>query len=78
MAGAAQQRAWQIDLFRGLALVMIFINHVPDNPLVVLTSANYGFSDAAEAFVLMAGIAAGLVFWRKAEAEGTEGRGRWD
>jgi hypothetical protein len=73
MAGAAQQRAWQIDLFRGLALVMIFINHVPDNPLVVLTSANYGFSDAAEGFVLMAGIAAGLVFWRKAEAEGMSG-----
>jgi hypothetical protein len=73
MAGAAQQRAWQIDLFRGLALVMIFINHVPDNPLVVLTSANYGFSDAAEGFVLMAGIAAGLVFWRKAEAEGISG-----
>jgi hypothetical protein len=70
MASAAQQRAWQIDLFRGLALVMIFINHVPDNPLVVLTSANYGFSDAAEGFVLMAGIAAGLVFWRKAETEG--------
>lgn len=73
MAGAAQQRAWQIDLFRGLALMMIFINHVPDNPLTVLTSANYGFSDAAEGFVLMAGIAAGLVFWRKAEAEGAPG-----
>jgi hypothetical protein len=73
MAGAARQRAWQIDLFRGLALVMIFINHVPDNPLTPLTSANYGFSDAAEAFVLMAGIAAGLVFWRKAETEGAAG-----
>ena len=73
MVGTAQKLAWQIDLVRGLALVMIFINHVPDNPLVVLTSANYGFSDAAEAFVLMAGIAAGLVFWRKAEAEGTAG-----
>lgn len=73
MAGAAQQRAWQIDLFRGLALMMIFINHVPDNPLTVLTSANYGFSDAAEGFVLMAGIAAGLVFWRKSETEGAPG-----
>lgn len=73
VAGPAAGRAWQIDLFRGLALVMIFINHVPDNPLVLLTSANYGFSDAAEGFVLMAGIAAGLVFWRKAETEGLGG-----
>ncbi|MCS6933246.1 MAG: OpgC domain-containing protein [Acetobacteraceae bacterium] len=73
MAGAARQRAWQIDLFRGLALVMIFINHVPDNPLAVLTSANYGFSDAAEGFVLMAGIAAGLVYLRKHEQEGWGG-----
>lgn len=70
MADAARQRAWQIDLFRGLALVMIFINHVPDNPLVPLTSANYGFSDAAEGFVLMAGIAAGLVYLRKYQQEG--------
>ncbi len=62
-----------IDLTGSLLLVMIFINHVPDNPLVVLTSANYGFSDAAEGFVLMAGIAAGLVFWRNAKAEGIPG-----
>ncbi len=73
MADAARQRAWQIDLFRGLALVMIFINHVPDNPLVPLTSANYGFSDAAEGFVLMAGIAAGLVYLRKYQQEGWGG-----
>jgi len=68
--GAAAQREWRIDLFRGLALVMIFINHVPDNPLTAFTTAAYGFSDAAEGFVLMAGIAAGLVFLRRLEAGG--------
>lgn len=70
MGAATQQRAWRIDLFRGLALVMIFVNHIPDNPLTVLTSANYGLSDAAEGFVLMAGIAAGLVFLRRLERDG--------
>lgn len=67
---AASERAWRIDLFRGLALVMIFVNHIPDNPLTAFTSAAYGLSDAAEGFVLMAGIAAGLVFLRRLEAEG--------
>lgn len=66
----AAQREWRIDLFRGLALVMIFINHVPDSPLAPVTSVHYGFSDAAEGFVLMAGIAAGLVFLRRLETRG--------
>jgi hypothetical protein len=69
--GAAAQREWRIDLFRGLALVMIFVNHIPDNPLTAFTTAAYGFSDAAEGFVLMAGIAAGLVFLRRLDAGGT-------
>ncbi|NGM23917.1 OpgC domain-containing protein [Roseomonas stagni] len=64
------QREWRIDLFRGLALVMIFVNHIPDNPLTAFTTAAYGFSDAAEGFVLMAGIAAGLVFLKRLDAGG--------
>ena len=52
----------RLDFFRGLALVMIFINHVPGNPLEVLTNRNFGFSDAAEGFVLMSGMAAGLAY----------------
>lgn len=52
----------RIDLFRGLALVMIFINHIPGTIWENLTSRNYGFSDAAEGFVLMSGIAAGLAY----------------
>jgi hypothetical protein len=64
------QREWRIDLFRGLALVMIFVNHIPDNPLAAFTTAAYGFSDAAEGFVLLAGIAAGLVFLKRLESGG--------
>ncbi|SFH32238.1 OpgC family protein [Sulfitobacter dubius] len=52
----------RIDVFRGIALVMIFINHVPGNPYEYLTIRNLGFADAAEAFFLMSGIAAGLAY----------------
>ncbi|NEX47308.1 OpgC family protein [Pseudotabrizicola algicola] len=56
------QRDQRIDLFRGIALVMIFINHIPGTIWESLTSRNFGFSDAAEGFVLMSGIAAGLAY----------------
>ena len=52
----------RIDAFRGLALVMIFVDHVPGNPYEVLTIRNWGFSDAAESFFVMSGIAAGLAY----------------
>lgn len=52
----------RLDVFRGLCLVMIFINHVPGNAFEAFTSRNFGFSDAAEGFVLMSGIAAGLAY----------------
>ena len=58
----------RLDMFRGLALVMIFINHVPGTLWENFTNRNFGFSDAAEGFVLMSGIAAGLAyskgFWK--------------
>ncbi len=49
-------------MFRGLCLVMIFINHVPGNAYEEWTTRNFGFSDAAEGFVMMSGIAAGLAY----------------
>jgi len=49
-------------MFRGLALVMIFINHVPGTIYEHFTNRNFGFSDAAEAFVFMSGLAAGLAY----------------
>ncbi|MBN2629909.1 MAG: OpgC domain-containing protein [Rhodobacteraceae bacterium] len=55
-------RDFRIDLLRGIALVMIFINHVPGTIWENFTSRNFGFSDAAEAFVLMSGIATGLAY----------------
>ena len=52
----------RLDVFRGLALATIFVNHVPGTFFEHLTSRNFGFSDAAEGFVLMSGIAAGLAY----------------
>lgn len=62
MPDLPHQRDQRIDLFRGIALVMIFINHIPGTIWENLTSRNFGFSDAAEGFVLMSGIAAGLAY----------------
>ena len=55
-------RDTRIDVLRALALITIFVNHVPGNPLEQLTSKNFGFSDAAEAFVLLSGISAALAY----------------
>lgn len=55
-------RDHRIDLLRGIALVMIFINHIPGTLWENFTSRNFGFSDAAEGFVLMSGIATGLAY----------------
>lgn len=52
----------RIDTFRGLALLMILVDHIPGNPYEILTLRNFGFSDAAEAFFVMSGIAAGIAY----------------
>ncbi len=52
----------RIDFFRGLALIFIFWDHVPHNPLGQITLRNIGFSDAAEVFVFLAGYAAILAY----------------
>ncbi|MBX9738481.1 MAG: OpgC domain-containing protein [Beijerinckiaceae bacterium] len=62
------QRNHLIDFWRGVALMMIFINHVPGNLLEKLTSRNVGFSDGAEAFVFIAGLSVALIFLREPKA----------
>lgn len=57
-----RERDLRLDVFRGLALAMIFINHTPGTIYENFTTRNFGFSDAAEGFVLMSGIAAGLAY----------------
>lgn len=64
------QRDLRIDFLRGLALIFIFVDHIPNNGLDKFTLRNVGFSDAAEAFVLLAGMSAILAYSPRFERDG--------
>ncbi|KQO61004.1 OpgC domain-containing protein [Methylobacterium sp. SD274] len=49
-----------IDFWRGLALVTIYVNHIPGNTFERYTYSQYGISDAAELFVFLAGWSIGI------------------
>lgn len=57
-------RLVSIDFWRGFALLTIFINHIPGHVLAGYTYRNFGVSDAAELFVLLAGISAAFAYMR--------------
>jgi len=58
----AVERDLRLDLFRGIGLWMIFLDHIPDDVVSWLTLRNYGFSDAAEFFVFISGYLAGFIY----------------
>ncbi|KQT46225.1 opgC protein [Aureimonas sp. Leaf454] len=58
----AGQRDHRVDFYRGIALAMIFVNHVPGNVWESFTTRNFGFSDAAEVFVFLAGFASAFAY----------------
>jgi len=58
----AVERDLRLDLFRGIGLWMIFLDHIPDDFVSWLTLRNYGFSDAAELFVFISGYLAGFIY----------------
>jgi len=60
----AGERELRLDLFRGLALWLIFVDHLPPNILTWLTIRNYGFSDATEIFIFISGYTAAFVYGR--------------
>lgn len=64
------QRDHRIDVLRGFALLMIFVDHIPANVLSLVTMHNFGFCDAAEAFVLLAGMSSMLAYGRAFERSG--------
>lgn len=55
MSGGRVRAPNGVDFWRGFALVTIFVNHVPGNVFERATHRNFGFSDSAELFVLLAG-----------------------
>lgn len=48
-------RDLRLDAGRGVALLFVFVDHVPNNIASWLTLRNYGFSDATEVFVFISG-----------------------
>jgi hypothetical protein len=61
-AGIKRKRIPEIDFWRGFALIVILVDHVPRNGLDYLTPQNFGFSDAAEAFVFLSGVSVSLAY----------------
>ena len=59
---ARAERDLRLDLFRGLALWLIFLDHIPNNILAWFTIRNYGFSDATEIFIFISGYTAAFVY----------------
>ena len=72
-AAVASKRDPRIDVVRGTALLMIFVDHIPGNALEWATLRNFGFSDAAEIFVFLAGMSAMLAYRKAFERDGTLG-----
>ena len=52
----------RLDFFRGIAMLIIFIAHVPDNAWIGYIPARFGWSDATEMFVFCSGFAAAIAF----------------
>ena len=67
---ASRGRDYRLDFFRGIALIFIFIDHIPDNAISYLTLRSFAFCDAAEVFIFISGYTAALVYARSFEKEG--------
>ncbi len=64
------RRDLRLDLFRGLSLLFIFIDHIPNNVLSYVTLHSIAFSDAAEVFIFISGYAAATVYGRALQGHG--------
>ena len=70
MALPRVERDLRLDLFRGIALWLIFLDHIPSNIVSWITIRNYGFSDATEIFVFISGYTAAFVYGRAMRERG--------
>ena len=59
-----RKRLNSIDLIRGFCLANIFINHMTTGLISKMSPSNFGFSDSAEIFVLLAGVSTYLAYGR--------------
>ena len=67
----ALPRDLRLDFFRGVALICIFIDHIPENFLNYFTLSAIGFFDAAEVFIFISGFTAALVYGRALASRGS-------
>ena len=67
---ATSERDLRLDLFRGVALWLIFLDHIPENVVNWFTIRNYGFSDATEIFIFISGYTAAFVYGRTMRERG--------
>lgn len=70
MPPVSTERDFRLDLFRGIALWLIFLDHIPSNAVSWITIRNYGFSDATEIFVFISGYTAAFVYGRAMQVRG--------
>ncbi|MFN7319974.1 MAG: OpgC family protein [Methylobacterium sp.] len=70
MASTHSPRDERLDFFRGLAMFVIFVAHLPDNPWFGFIPARFGFSSAAELFVFCSGLASAYAFGRAFRRQG--------
>ncbi|MEM6357937.1 MAG: OpgC domain-containing protein [Pseudomonadota bacterium] len=59
---AKKPRDLRLDFFRGLAMFIILMAHIPGNLWTLWIPARFGFSDATEIFVFCSGFASALAF----------------
>lgn len=67
---APAERIHLVDFWRGVAILAIFVNHLPPSPLQAWTTKPHGFSDTAAWFFLISGFVAQLVYSRLARQRG--------
>ena len=63
-------RDFRLDLYRGGALWLIFLAHVPGTILNKITPWNYGFSDPTEVFIFVSGYANAYFYGRVMDQRG--------
>ena len=59
---AACDRDPRLDFARGIAIWFLFLDHIPQNVVSLLTLRNFGFSGATDLFVFATGYAAALLY----------------
>ncbi|WP_170605073.1 OpgC family protein [Ruegeria arenilitoris] len=61
-ATPARTRDPRLDFYRGIAMFIILIAHIPNDPWARWIPARFGYSDATEIFVFCSGMASAIAF----------------